>query len=109
MSEQQDPGVSRRGFIGALGTRATILAAAPFFSGAAHAQRQPSLPATASTTSARTRTIPKTAQTLITLGLGTFLTFDARPGDDRSNLGEVFRRYVVGGGRVIDTPAGHTH
>ncbi|TZG33514.1 aldo/keto reductase [Agrobacterium sp. B1(2019)] len=103
MSEQQVSGFSRRGFIGALGTGATILATTPFFSGEVHAQGQSSAPAAASTTSARTRTIPRTEQTLTTLGLGTFLTFDARPGDDRRNLGEVFRRYVAGGGRVIDT------
>ncbi|UHD45787.1 aldo/keto reductase [Aureimonas altamirensis] len=57
----------------------------------------------ASTATARTRVIPRTEQTLTTLGLGTFMTFDALPGDDRSNLGEVFQRYVAGGGRVIDT------
>ncbi|MGL4234747.1 aldo/keto reductase [Tabrizicola sp.] len=99
MSEQQDSGVSRRGFIGALGTGAAILASTPFLSGAAHAQSQPSVP----TTSARTRMIPRTEQTLTTLGLGTFLTFDAQPGDDRQNMAEVFRRYVAGGGRVVDT------
>ncbi|RCS23799.1 aldo/keto reductase [Phyllobacterium salinisoli] len=103
MSEQQHSGLNRRGFIGALGTGATMLAATPFFSGEAHAQGQPSVAATASTRSARTRTIPRTQQTLTTLGLGTFLTFDAKPGDDRRNLGEVFRRYVAGGGRVVDT------
>ena len=103
MSEQRHSGVSRRGFICALGTGATILASTPLFSGKAHAQRQPSLATTTSTTSARTRTIPGTQQTLTTLGLGTFLTFDARPGDDRNNLAEVFRRYVAGGGRVVDT------
>jgi aryl-alcohol dehydrogenase-like predicted oxidoreductase len=103
MSEQQHSGVSRRGFIGALGTGATMLASTPLFAGKAHAQRQPSLATTTSTTSARTRTIPGTQQTLTTLGLGTFLTFDARPGDDRNNLAEVFRRYVAGGGRVVDT------
>ncbi|MBB3979939.1 aldo/keto reductase [Rhizobium sp. TRM96647] len=101
MSEQQDSGFSRRAFIGALGTGATIAATTPFFS--AEAQAQAGGPATASMTHARTRTIPRTEQTLTTLGLGTFLTFDTRPGDDRRNLGEVFRRYVAGGGRVIDT------
>jgi aryl-alcohol dehydrogenase-like predicted oxidoreductase len=103
MSEQQDSGLNRRGFIGALGTGATILATTPLFSNNAHAQGQPRVTAAAATTSARTRMIPRTQQSLTTLGLGTFLTFDARPGDDRSNLGEVFRRYVAGGGRVVDT------
>ncbi len=103
MSGQQNSGVSRRGFVGALGTGATILAATPFIPGGANAQSQTGVPATAAPKSARTRTIPRTQQTLTTLGLGTFLTFDARPGDDRRRLGEVFRRYVAGGGRVIDT------
>ncbi|MEI1252224.1 aldo/keto reductase [Rhizobium aouanii] len=103
MSERQNSGFSRRGFIGTLGTGATILATTPFLSGGANAQGQASVPETAPAKSARTRTIPRTQQTLTTLGLGTFLTFDARPGDDRRRLGEVFRRYVAGGGRVIDT------
>ncbi|MBY3418199.1 aldo/keto reductase [Rhizobium laguerreae] len=103
MSERQNFGFSRRGFIGTLGTGATILATTPFLSGGANAQGQASVPKTAAAKAARTRTIPRTQQTLTTLGLGTFLTFDARPGDDRSNLGEVFRRYVAGGGRVVDT------
>ncbi|MBY5827220.1 aldo/keto reductase [Rhizobium leguminosarum] len=103
MSERQNSGFSRRGFIGTLGTGATILATTPFLSGGANAQGQASVPETAAAKSARTRTIPRTQQTLTTLGLGTFLTFDARPGDDRRRLGEVFRRYVAGGGRVIDT------
>ncbi|MBY5736948.1 aldo/keto reductase [Rhizobium leguminosarum] len=103
MSERQNFGFSRRGFIGTLGTGATILATTPFLSGGANAQGQASVPKTAAAKSARTRTIPRTQQTLTTLGLGTFLTFDARPGDDRRRLGEVFRRYVAGGGRVIDT------
>lgn len=103
MSEQQDFGVSRRGFIGALGTGVTMLAATPLLSTAAQAQGEPGASVAAATATARTRTIPRTEQKLTTLGLGTFLTFDARPGDDRGHLGEVFRRYVAGGGRVVDT------
>lgn len=103
MSEKHESGFSRRGFIGALGTGAAIGIAAPLLSGPALAQDRPSVPAAASTASARTRTIPRTQQTLTTLGLGTFLTFDALPGADRRHLGEVFRRYVAGGGRVVDT------
>lgn len=93
--------LGRRGFLGALGAGAAGLgaglAAAP--AGARGVQAAPgALPGPA-----RTRTIPRTGQALTTLGLGTFLTFDASPGDDRSRLREVFRRYVEGGGRVVDT------
>ncbi|MEO9337146.1 aldo/keto reductase [Mesorhizobium sp. SB112] len=103
MSERLASRFSRRGFIGALGTGATILATTPLISGGTPAQAQSGVGAATSTASARTRVIPRTEQTLTTLGLGTFLTFDALPGADRSNLGEVVRRYVAGGGRVIDT------
>ncbi|MFK4808782.1 aldo/keto reductase [Devosia sp. ZW T5_3] len=103
MSEQKESGVGRRGFLGALGAGAAVLAAAPLISAATPAHAQSEAEATSTTPVARTRLIPRTEQTLTTLGLGTFLTFDALPGDDRSNLQEVFQRYVAGGGRVVDT------
>ena len=103
MSEQQEPSVSRRNFLGALGTGAAVLAATPLLSSATPAEAQSEVNPASATTSARTRVIPRTEQSLTTLGLGTFMTFDALPGDDRSALAEVFRRYVAGGGRVIDT------
>ncbi|WP_460140183.1 aldo/keto reductase [Pseudomonas sp. S2_E01] len=103
MSEQQQPGLNRRGFMGAIGAGATLLAATHLFPAEAHAQAPAGSPVTAAATPVRTRTIARTQQTLTSLGLGTFLTFDARPGGDRSHLREVFRRYVAGGGRVVDT------
>jgi diketogulonate reductase-like aldo/keto reductase len=50
-----------------------------------------------------TRTIGRTNETVTALGLGTFLTFDALPGQNRDALREVTKRYFEGGGRVIDT------
>jgi diketogulonate reductase-like aldo/keto reductase len=50
-----------------------------------------------------TRRVGRTGQTLTALGLGTFLTYDLNPGDRRDALREVLRRYVAGGGRLIDT------
>lgn len=49
------------------------------------------------------RAVPKTGEQMPAVGLGTFLTFDRTPGADRADLGEVFRRFVSDGGRVIDT------
>ena len=49
------------------------------------------------------RAIPKTGEQMPAVGLGTFLTFDRIPGADRADLGEVLRRFVSAGGRVIDT------
>lgn len=93
--------VGRRGFLGGMGLSAALGAAALTAPTPVLSQVVTSTPA--SSEPARTRTIPRTGQVLTTLGLGTFLTFDARPGDDRASLREVFRRYVAGGGRVVDT------
>lgn len=97
---------ARRDFLGAMGAGVAALTAASVAAPASARTGQtqaPVLPAGSRGQPARTRSVPKTGQTLTTLGLGTFLTFDAKPGDDRSRLREVFRRYVEGGGRVIDT------
>lgn len=67
------------------------------------------LPARAQQTPARpptdilTRPVPPTGETLPAIGLGTFLTFDAIPGQKRDHLREVMSRYWAGGARVIDT------
>lgn len=100
MSNTEKTGLTRRGFVGALGTGATMLTSVPILSGATQAQAQS---APAAEGPARTKTIPRTEQELTTLGLGTFLTYDANPGDDRQHLNEVLRRFVAGGGRVVDT------
>ncbi|WP_246703717.1 aldo/keto reductase [Rhizobium sp. SEMIA 4085] len=49
------------------------------------------------------RPIPKTAEMIPAIGLGTFETFDIRPGETRDNVREVIRLFHARGGRVIDT------
>lgn len=50
-----------------------------------------------------TKTIVRTGESVSALGLGTFLTFDALPGQPRSNLREVVKAYWDGGVRLLDT------
>ncbi|WP_299177347.1 aldo/keto reductase [uncultured Brevundimonas sp.] len=96
------PRPARRHLLGVMGAGVAALTASAVAAPAA-AQAGPAQAAIVPGPPARTRSIARTGQTLTTLGLGTFLTFDAKPGDDRSRLREVFRRYVAGGGRVVDT------
>lgn len=49
------------------------------------------------------RPIPKTGEMIPVIGLGTFETFDIRPGDPRGDVREVIRLFHKNGGRVIDT------
>jgi diketogulonate reductase-like aldo/keto reductase len=49
------------------------------------------------------RKIPKGADVLPAIGLGTFMTFDLLPGARRDDLLEVTRRFWAAGGRVFDT------
>lgn len=49
------------------------------------------------------RAIPKTGEKIPAIGLGTFLTFDIKPGQPRDHLREILKRFYDGGGRVIDT------
>lgn len=85
---------TRRQWLGrmAAGTAALATAAAPV---SAISQQEPS--------AVVTRRIPKTGEMIPALGLGTFLTFDTLPGQPRGHLGEVVRRYVQAGVRVLDT------
>src|SRR5262249_16908043 len=48
-----------------------------------------------------TRKIPRTGEALPVIGLGTWATFDVA--GDTSKQAEVVRRFVDGGGRVIDS------
>ncbi|WP_432937353.1 aldo/keto reductase [Kribbella sp. CA-253562] len=50
-----------------------------------------------------TRQIPRTGEAVPAIGLGTFMTFDKRPGAPRDHLREVLKRFHAGGGRVVDT------
>ena len=104
--DKSRPRPARRDFLGVMGAGVAALTAtsvAPPASAQADPNRTPGLSESRRGRPARTRTVPSTGHTLTTLGLGTFLTFDAKPGDDRTRLREVFRRYVEGGGRVVDT------
>lgn len=49
------------------------------------------------------RRIPRTGELIPAVGLGTFATFDSVPGRPRGPLREVTRRFLAGGGRLIDT------
>lgn len=91
--------INRRGFLGTMGAAATGLALA---TRAAQAQEtNATSPATGSNPDVLTRTLPRTGENVTALGLGTFLTFDLKPGDRRDALRQVFERYVTAGGRVV--------
>lgn len=93
---------ARRHILGGMGAGVAALTASALATRAT-AQAGPGQTPAVPIQPVRTRSVPRTGQTFTTLGLGTFLTFDAKPGDDRAPLREVFRRYVAGGGRVVDT------
>jgi aryl-alcohol dehydrogenase-like predicted oxidoreductase len=90
----------RRGFLGVAALGATLAGA----SGAlAQVGGTPPTAPTSAGVPVITRRIGQTDQVLTALGLGTFLTYDLTPGDRREALREVMRRYVAGGGRLVDT------
>lgn len=94
-------GVGRRGLLGVAALGANLAAAS-----GARAQAGPgTMPAASQATAGPviTRRIGRTGQVVTALGLGTFLTYDLNPGDRRDGLRDVMRRYVAGGGRLIDT------
>ncbi|WP_426128999.1 aldo/keto reductase [Pararhizobium sp. PWRC1-1] len=94
--------INRRGFLGTVGAAATGLALAAHAPATAQDTNAAS-PASGSNPDVLTRTLPRTGERVTALGLGTFLTFDLKPGDRRDNLRQVFERYVAAGGRVVDT------
>jgi aryl-alcohol dehydrogenase-like predicted oxidoreductase len=52
----------------------------------------------------RTREIPRTGERIPVVGLGTWRTFDVGPSEaERAPRLEVLRRFLAGGGRVIDS------
>lgn len=94
--------MNRRGFLGAVG--ATAAGTAATSPGGAFAQAPATAPSrTIAAGPVISREIGRTGQPMSALGLGTFLTFDLQPGASRQALREVFRLYVAGGGRVVDT------
>jgi diketogulonate reductase-like aldo/keto reductase len=90
---------SRRELIKAigLGAAAGILPITDLIPGRANAQE------TASPSDLITRPIPRTGERLPAIGLGTFMTFDIVPGEDRDHIREVVRRFWEAGGRAFDT------
>lgn len=94
--------INRRGFLGTMGAAATGLGLA------AHATAQTQgtevdSSGSGSNPDVLTRALPRSGERLTALGLGTFLTFDLKPGARRDALRQVFERYVAAGGRVVDT------
>jgi aryl-alcohol dehydrogenase-like predicted oxidoreductase len=49
------------------------------------------------------RTIPSSGERIRALGLGTWITFDVGPGDERHARGEVLRAFFETGGRLVDS------
>lgn len=49
------------------------------------------------------RTVPSSGEALPAVGLGTYRTFDVGPGAARRPVEEVLRRFVAGGGTVVDS------
>jgi len=86
--------LSRRRLLQATGLAAGALALPKIFHSAA-AQAAPA--------NILLRTIPKTGEKVPAIGLGTFLTFDIKPGQPRDHLREIMKRFYDGGGRVVDT------
>jgi aryl-alcohol dehydrogenase-like predicted oxidoreductase len=94
--------INRRGFLGTMGAAATGLGLATQATAQAQGTKAAS-PASGSSPDVLTRALPRTGERLTALGLGTFLTFDLKPGARRDGLRQVFERYVAAGGRVVDT------
>lgn len=95
--------INRRGFLETLGAAATGLALATSAAVTAQAQDAAAPQSPLSNGDVVTRILPRTGEKTTALGLGTFLTFDLRPGDRRDAIRQVFERYVAAGGRVVDT------
>ena len=59
--------------------------------------------AVAPDTELHTRVVPGSGEHIPVIGLGTYRTFDVRPGQSVDDQREVLRRFHAGGGRVVDT------
>lgn len=89
------PAMSRRTVFGAA-TALTATALTPR-TGPARAQHADTSP------DVITRRVPRSGEAVPAIGLGTFMTFDKKPGAPRDHLREVLHRFHQGGGRVVDT------
>ena len=90
-------GLSRRSMLMSVGAAASAATVPSPFSTVALAQPG------ASAQGITTKKLPKTADVLPAIGMGTYLTFDVLPGKPRAHLREIMHRFYEGGGRVIDT------
>ncbi|RAS66845.1 diketogulonate reductase-like aldo/keto reductase [Lentzea atacamensis] len=88
--------LSRRAVLQASGAAALFGTAARTASAQESAQKATQQPVI-------TRRIPRTGEEVPAIGLGTFMTFDKKPGAPRDHLREVLHRFHAGGGRVVDT------
>src|SRR5438045_9223246 len=52
---------------------------------------------------ALTRSIHAGGEAIPAVGLGTWITFDVRSGDERHARGEVLRAFFASGGRLVDS------
>jgi aryl-alcohol dehydrogenase-like predicted oxidoreductase len=89
-------GLSRRTVLGAAG--ATALAAGIAVPASAAGR-------TEGRSGPVTRPLPDSGGQVPVIGLGTFMTFDRRPGTDQSFIPAVLRAFHDGGGRLVDTSA----
>lgn len=90
-------------------TRRTALvaasAAAMAAASSAAAAGQPLDSSRATAAKAVTRPLPRSSQRVPVIGLGSFMTFDRRPGTDHSFISDVLAEFYARGGRVVDTSA----
>ena len=89
-----ETGVSRRDLFKTLGVGAAAATLGTGLFGAGSATAQAGL---------IMKKIPRTGETVPAIGLGTFMTFDKKPGAPRDHIKEIMKRFYEGGGRAIDT------
>lgn len=94
----ETPGVSRREAFKTLGLGAAAAASVSsgLFAGLG-------LPAPAQAAEMNLKKVARSGAMVPAIGMGTFMTFDKKPGAPRGHLLEVTKRFYDGGGRVIDT------
>jgi aryl-alcohol dehydrogenase-like predicted oxidoreductase len=93
--EKNTHGLSRRSVLTAAGVTAAAVGLGSPSAGAE--PRRGSAPVT--------RPLPDSGERVPVIGLGTFMTFDRRPGTDQSFIPAVLKGFYEGGGRLVDTSA----
>ncbi|RZS30568.1 diketogulonate reductase-like aldo/keto reductase [Herbihabitans rhizosphaerae] len=88
-------------------SRRTVIKAAAGLGAAAAAGTASPTPAAAAVQPRQrdviTRVVPRTGERVPVVGVGSFMTFDKKAGAPRAHLAEVLRRFVEGGGKLLDT------